>query len=210
MRLRTTWFSTSTRPMVRTRTTAGHRPGAVLLRALGAALVFLVLTACGESDPARVSSAAVPVPDAGFDPAALIDVMVAPSGPTAAADFLASLPAPSSSESVETFNRHRPGQVDEIRLLAYPGVEVSVYHVSHPPDRLPLAVRVSREDVTYLGLEVGIPLSAARAALAAVGEPAQGAPDTFLVLSDDAAPHTVTLESSGDRLDAFTVTAYLD
>lgn len=180
------------------------------VRAFLGSLLALALVACGQMDGGSVTSASLERQALGFDAAALIEVMVAPSGPTATADLMAALPPAPSAEAVEVVNRHRPSQVDLVHTLRYPGVTLEVYEASRPPALLPFSVRVERDDVVYRGLHLGLAVEAARALLADAERLPTVAYEAYLVTRDDAAPYTLLLESEGGRVTAFAVTAHLD
>lgn len=186
-----------------------------------ALLIALPLAACSRlqqeepsplaEDPTIESSAPTAL-DNRIDLHRLVAVTLQPEGPSAAEEFLDSLPEPHHVEEEAVMNIHSPGEVDTVETRYFQSATIEVYRVSATGKELISSVRLTGDTGAYPGVRVGEPLKEARSALTAGGATHESTPlgEGYLVVGERAAPHLVILEEDGDVLSALQIHAYLD
>lgn len=189
-----------------------HPPTRRVVLVAAALMAVSVLVACGQQSDDALGPAALPSApaEAQLDVSALLHVLTNAAEPGAVARHLSTLPPVEPALEVDVRNLHDPRQIDTIRTLRFPGVELEVYHVSATKAKLLKSVRVERSDVQFHGLRVGMPAAAARSAVGPATPPYFEDADTYWLALDGAAPAQVSLHIAADELTAFTVHGYLD
>lgn len=170
----------------------------------------LSLLACGVPDPMSQALAAAGTPDDVSLERAL-DATLRPAGPGAAEAFLAALPQPRSVRERTVTNAQNPRQRDTLRTLLFPGIAITVYHVSASGKRFPVAVKVTgRRFRAPDGLRVGL---AKRQVRAVLGTPSVTTGDSWRYQEPDpqgAAPFELRVAFRNGHVLALEWSAYVD
>lgn len=170
----------------------------------------LSLLACGVPDPMSQALAAAGTPDDVSLERAL-DATLRPAGPGAAEAFLAALPQPRSVRERTVTNAQNPRQRDTLRTLLFPGIAITVYHVSASGKRFPVAVKVTSARFRAPdGLRVGQHKGQVRAVL---GAPTTTTDEAWRYRRRDpsgSAPFELRVRFHNGRVSALEWLAYLD